>query len=605
MIKTIKSSLALLLLFLASCEKAIEVKRNQFELPENVAISDCEVGKYGGVFVITLAGEPRTFNPLIITDLNSSTASAWTTGALVEFNPITQEHVPALATSWEVQEDNKTYIFNLRKGVKFSDGEPFTADDVIFTFDTIFAPLLDADGNVVNDKTTGKPILRYPSRSAGQYTIGGEPISYRKIDSHTVEFKTKTVYAPFINDISYLEILPKHKLYPSFLDGTLHQQWSTETAINNPSEILSLGPFQIFSYRPGERLVLSPNPHYWKADKENQRLPYIDFLIFKFVADTNTAAVLFATGQSDAALISANDYTWIKKYQETYDFNVIERGPDTGIQFLFFNQNNRLDAQNQPYIKPYKLEWFTDKNFRQAIMYAINRQGLIDGSFFGRAAKINSIISQANKKWYHEGVKKYDFNPEKSKQLLKDSGFTFNKKNQLLDKHGNEVEFSIMISEGSLSAMNTATTIVENLKEIGIKVKLTALDFSALVTKVNDSFDYESIMMGLTGGGDPSGGKAIYRSDGFLHMWNPRQVTPQTEWESQVDALMDLQETQLDYADRKKTVDAIQDIFAEEVPLIFLTVPYTYSGVKSHWKNIKVPPINSILWNLEELYKND
>ena len=95
-------------------------------------------------------------------------------------------------------------------------------------------------------------------------------------------------------------ILPKHKLIAAFESDRFLKEWTTKTAIETPQEIVGTGPFKIFSYKPGERLVLEPNPHYWRADAEGQRLPYIDYLVIKFVSESNTAIAHFATGKSDA-----------------------------------------------------------------------------------------------------------------------------------------------------------------------------------------------------------------------------------------------------------------------------------------------------------------
>ncbi len=596
-------SLACSLIFLFACQEKVEFTRADFDLPKDVDIVECDVGSYGGFFVISINGEPKTFNPLFMTDANSSTVTGWTLGKLIDYDPIKQEHIPALAKSWEMSEDCKTYIFHLREGVKFSDGVEFSAEDVIFTLDCIFSPKLDSDGNPVLDER-GKEILKYPSRNAGQYTIGGEYIKYKLIDKYTIELSTAVVYAPFINDIAYLDILPKHKLLSAFEDGTLSQAWSTKTALENPEEIVSLGAFKLSSYKVGERLVLEPNPHYWKVDKSMQRLPYIDYLIFKFVADGNTGTVLFATGQSDCANIGASDYPWVKKFANTYDFEIFDRGADSGIQYITFNQNPRSNSEGKPFVEKHKLAWFQSKEFRQAVLHAINRKDLIEGTFFGRAQETHSIISSSNTRWHNKDVKQYPYSQEKSKELLKQAGFVY-KNGTLFDKENNPVEFSLIIAESSQSAVNTATTIVENLKDIGIKVKLTALDFSALLSKINDSYDFEAVMLGFTGGGDPSGGKAIYKSDGFLHIWNPRQEEAHTDWERQVDELMTLQESEMDFEKRRAIVYEMQDVFSEQLPLLFLTTPFSYSGVKKKWKNIKIPKDSSIIWNLEELYQDN
>lgn len=586
---------------LASCGKAPKVGRGEFPLPRGVQISGCDVGKYGGIFVLSGSQEPMTFNDLVNTEASTSTIMSMMFSGLVSVDPFTMKPMPMLASSWEISEDSKRYVFHLREGVKFSDGVEITADDVVFTFDAIFAKKLDLDGNPILDKNTGKPVLRYPSRYAGQYTIGGEPVKYRKIDKYTVEFETKIVYAPFLTDIGFVSIFPKHKLLKAFESGAFQQAWSTQTAIETPSEIVSSGPFMIYSYRPGERLVLTANPHYWKADRNKNRLPYIDFLIFKFVADANTSSILFATGQSDAAGLDAGDYPWVKGFSETYGFSIFERGPASSISFMWFNQNGG-EKDGKKFVASHKLKWFQNKAFRQAVITALDREGIVKGVWFGRGVVLNSIISRANKKWHNPNVRKYSYNPRESLKMLFSQGFKLNASGELFDAEDNRVEFSLLVADGSKNSTAIATTIVDNLKTIGIKVDLVFLDFAAIVSKIDDTLDYEAAMMGFTGGGDPSGGKAIYRSDGFLHVWNPRQKTPATDWEKAVDELVDSQETTLDENLRRQKVAKMQEIFSEELPLIFLTAPMAYSGIQNKWGNVKVPPHDSIIWNIEELY---
>ncbi len=596
---------ALSFALLCACSENPKIERGKFPLPKGVEVAKCESGKYGGIFVLAASQEPKTFNPLVASDAYSSQAISLMLAPLVTHDPILDEIVPALAQSWKISDDGKTYVFNLREGAKFSDGVDITADDVIFTFDAIFAPLLDKNGKPVISKETNRPILRYPSRYAGQYTIGGEPIKYRKLGKYKVEFKTNKPYAPFLNDIGFVEILPKHKLQKSVDDGTFQQTWSTQTAITSPEEIVSSGPFKLFSYKPAERLVMSPNPHYWRADKDGNRLPYLDFLIYKFVADANTATILFATGQCDASTVGANDYAWVAKYQGTYDFKIYERGPDTGIYFIWFNQNQRKNANGKPYVKPHKLKWFSNKNFRLAIMSAIDRGGLIKSVWFSRAQKLTSIISPANKKWHNPNIEAHEYSPEKARKILLDEGFKYTHQGALVDADGNAVEFDFIVADGSQNSTSISTTFVENMRAIGIKVNLKFMDFGTMISKIDNTFEYEAALMGFTGGGDPSGGKAIYRSDGFLHVWNPRQSSPITDWEKRIDKIMDLQEVEMNPQKRKKLIFEMQEIFAEQLPLLYLITPMSYSGISEKWRNVKVPPIGSVIWNIDELYTTD
>jgi peptide/nickel transport system substrate-binding protein len=549
-----------------------------------VDISESPPGQYGGIFVQSNAQEPKTFNPLVAEDAYSAQAIGWLLSSLTVYHPIKEEVIPALARSWEISEDNKTYTFHLRRGVRWSDGQSFTADDVIFTFDAIFDP-------------------RYPTRYSQQYTIAGKPLHYEKVDDYTVRFTTADIYAPFLNDIGFAGILPRHKLKASFDNGTLQKQRTSQTAIHHPEAIVGSGPSRIFPYRPGERMILAPNPHYWRADEQGQRLPYVDFMISKFVPSTNTETVLFATGQTDAAAINVTDVAWVRRAAQTYEFTVHDRGPEAGIRFIWFNQHPGKDPEGRPHVKLYKLEWFQNKKFRQPVAYGLDRPGIIKAVYFGRAEPLNSIISPANRKWHNPHTRTYPYDPQKARLLLKEAGFRYRDDGILVDDQNHPVEFELLASEGSQTITAIATTFMENMRDLGIRVRLNIIDFGTLVNKISNTFDYESATMGFTGGGDPSGGKAIYRSDGRLHVWYPEQPEPATEWEARIDAIMDEQERTLDESRRIELIHEMQAIFSEQLPLIFLVTPNAYAGIGNEWRNVQVPPLGSIVWNLDELWR--
>ena len=577
----------LLVLFLCACSPPPEVERPNYPLPRDVEITRGEPGRYGGIFVFSAAQEPKAFNPLVAEDAYSSRTIDLLLSGLTTYDPMADETVPALAKSWDVSADNKTYTFHLRQGVRWSDGEPFTADDVIFTFDAIFDP-------------------RFPNRYAQQYTIAGEPLKYAKRDAYTVRFTTAAIYAPFLNDIGFINILPRHKLQRAFDQGTLQKRWTSQTAIETPDAIVGTGPFRIRSYRPGERIVLAANPHYWRADSSGQRLPYINFLISKFVPNQNTEIVLFARGETDAAEISVNDMAWVQKLADTYGFTLYERGPAAGISFIWFNQHPGRRPDGKGFVAPHKLNWFTDVRFRQAIAYGLDRPGIIKGVYSGRAHVLNSIISPANRKWYNPSTADtYRYDPHKARALLAQTGFTMRPDGILEGPEGRPVEFELLVSEGSQTATGTATTFMENMRVLGIKVTLSFLDFGTLINKIGDTFDYEAAMMGFTGGGDPSGGKAIYRSDGRLHVWHPEQAQPATAWEARIDAIMDEQERTLNETRRIALIHEMQTIFNRQLPLIFLVTPEAYAGIKNRWQNVQVPPLGSITWNIDALWLTD
>ncbi|HXH03023.1 MAG TPA: ABC transporter substrate-binding protein [Candidatus Competibacteraceae bacterium] len=566
---------------LAGCTPPPRVERGDAPLPEDAERFGGAPGRYGGRCVLSLIQEPKGLHPLTVEDAYTSQVVGLLQSGLTRYDPIADEPVPALAKGWEVSDDHLSYTFHLRRGLRWSDGAPLTADDVLFTFDALF----DA---------------RYPNRYAQQYTIAGERLRYEKIDEHTLRIGTAQVYAPLVNDIGFVSILPRHRLQPAFAAGTLLEQWTTQTALREPQAIVGSGPYRLLSYRPGERLVLTPNPHYWRGDRQGQRLPYIDFLIIRIVASQNTETVLFATGQSDAAEIGVGDVAWVGKAAATYDFTLHDRGPAAGIGFIWFNQNPGRDARGRPFVAPHKLAWFRERRFRQALLHALDRPGLVQAVYFGRGQPLHSVISPANGKWYNPDLPRYDYDPERARALLAAAGFRWRDDGLLMDAAGNPVEFELLGYEGSQRLTAILTTFQENLRALGIRLRLSYVDFGSLVERTSRTFDYEASVMGLTGGGDPSGGKAIYRSDGRLHVWYPNQPRPATEWEARIDALMDAQERTLNEAERIRLIHEMQRVFAEELPLLFLVTPNAYVGVRNRWRNVRVPPSGPVTWNIDE-----
>ncbi|MGB0257848.1 MAG: ABC transporter substrate-binding protein [Coraliomargarita sp.] len=586
-------------LLIVGCGEPPEIVREAIPLPEDVAITQSEPGKYGGILVLNETTQPTTFNPQVPNNMVTNLILSRILASLVDFDPRTGEFVPALAKSWEVGPDEKSYTFHLRRGVRWSDGQPFTADDVIFTFDCILAEELDPK--------TGKIGPKFPSRYYQQYHINGEKLRYEKLDDYTVRFETSTVYAPFIYDIGRL-ILPKHKLGFALEDGSFTKQWSTQVAIENPEEIVGLGPFVVSSYKPGERLVMTPNPHFWKADREGQRLPYLDYFVFKFVAESNTAVAHFATGKSDAAGVSAADYAWVQRAAETYDFRIYDRGPSASVNFFWFNQHSGTNDDGKPYLEPHKYRWFTDKNFRQAVQYGLNRQGIIDAILFGKGEPLTSIIPPAQGKWHNPDLPRYDYNPEKSRELLKESGFGWNEAGRLIDSEGVPVAFDLLAVDGVAAADTIAVTFMENMKELGMEVGLSKVDFATLLRRTDDTFDYDITFLSWGSSSaayDPSGSKALYLSSGIYHQWHPEQAEPATEWEARIDELIALQEVTLDADERYAYMHEVQAILAEQLPLLFIFSPTSYVGVKNKWKNVYVPSSGTALWNIEEIWTDE
>lgn len=596
-------------------DRAESPPRAEHPLPADVEIAACEPGRYGGIFLLAASEEPKTFNPLVPADRSSSMAQGFMNAGLTSYDPFTMSIQPGLAKRWELSQDKLSYTFYLREGLRWSDGEPFTADDVIFTFDCIFARKQDPEtGEPLTDPQTGAPRWRYPNRYIDQYTIGGEPLRYEKIDRYTVRFSVVEVYSPLINDIGFIEMLPRHKLYEAWADGSFMQQWSSQTAIETPEELVGMGAFRLSAYVPGERLSYEPNPHYWRADRTGQRLPYIDRLVLRFFRQPAASMVLFANGEIDAldirvgAAISAKDYPWLNERATANGGVLHERGASASINFLWFNQHLGSSEDGEPYLSEERRRWFTNPQFRQACLYGFNRQGVVDGVLLGRGEVLHSYISPANVKFHNPDVPRYPYDPAKARALLGEAGFSWDAQGHLRDSEGVRVSFELMLSDGSQALTTIGTTFKQNMAELGMEVRLSFVSFGVVLQKITHSFDYDMSVLGWgssAGATDPNGSKAMLLSSGLYHVWHPAQQTPATPWEAALDEHFLAQQRTFEEAERVAHFHAIQQILAEQVPIFPMFTPHEYTGIKSRWQNVRVPPSGSLLWNLDELWTEE
>jgi len=583
---------------LAGCGEAPPpIVRGEYPLPQDVEISEAPVGEYGGIFIVAETTQPTTFNGYVPNNLATSSMLGRMFNALIDYHPMKAEIVPSLAKRWSVEEDNKTYTFHLREGIQWSDGEAFTADDVMFTFDVILADRIDPD--------TGEATAVYPTRYYASFNLEGGKLQVKKIDDYTVQFYTPSVYAPFLFDLMSIIIYPEHKLGKAHAEEKFMEAWTTQTGIDEPEEIVGTGPFMLETYRPGERLIMKPNPHYWRADSEGNRLPYIDRLIWKFVTESNTEVISFATGQTSISGIGSTDVEWVRRYAEMYDFTIYDRGPSTSVSMLWFNQNPDKNEDGEPHVPPHKLKWFQNKLFRQAMFYCFDREAAIDAIFFGRGKPIDSLISEAKRPWFNEDIKQYRYDPAKARELLEQAGFTWDSDGACIDPQGNPVEFTILLPSGGSTWEDLIVVFKENVAELGVTVNINPIDFATLIRKMDYTFDYEAAVIGWGSNSaayDPSGSKAMFLSEGVYHLWYPKQKKPATDWEARIDELFRQQEQILNMDERVKLMHEVQAILAEQAPMLYLIAPEGYAGVKNRWKNIIIPPAGSITWNIDEIW---
>lgn len=563
-----------------------------YPIEQNVTIngvdylqSQAPIGKFGGTFITSTIGEgPKTFNPFNAKDNTSATMSEIMFDGLVSTNPVTGEVIPKLAKSFTVNDCE--YVITLRKGLKWSDGKPITADDVFYTWNTI---IFGGFGN---------------TSTRDSLYINGELPKIEKIDDYTVKFTTPKPFAPFLRTLG-TPIAPKHIFESAtnrgkqYFDGYL----STNT---DPKEFVTSGAFRLKEYVPAQRVVFEKNPNYYVINKDNEKLPYLEKMVYLIVGDVNNQVLKFEGGELDEISIQGANVARFKEMEKHSDFTVYNIGPDTGTMYISVNLNDRKDEKGKPYVNPIKQKWFRDKNFRQAIDYAIDRDNMVFNIARGLAEPLFTPET-LNSIFLNKNLKPYPRNLEKSKELLKKSGFYWDKKGKLFDKSGNRVEFDLYTNAGNTEREAIGVMVKQDLEDLGMKINFKPVEFNSLVNKLMSTFDWDMVIMGFTGSPlEPNGGKNVWMSDGALHIFNQRLEkdlnSPKFDWEKRIDYLYNQGALAVKFEDRKKFYDEYQAIVYDEKPLIYIYSPIRIVALRNKFKNIYPTSLGGVVHNLEEIY---
>lgn len=548
---------------------------------EEVQITDNQLGQYGGTLVVAQRSEPKTLNPVTAADAPSREVLGRLTADLIHINRFSQQTEPALAKSWTMSKDGRMFTVKLRHGLRFSDGQPFDADDVVFSFQAY-----------LDDK------INSPQRDL--LVVGGKPIEVQKIDQYTVRFTLAQPYAAAERIFDSLAMMPRHLLEKTYQQGQFAKAWTLATP---PAEIAGMGPFRLKEYVPGQKIVLERNPYYWKADRNRNRLPYLEELIFLFVGNEDAQAIRFQAGETDLInRLSADNYALLLKDAASRGTELFDLGPSLDYNFLVFNLND-LQSKNLDSLTV-KQSWFQDLNFRKAVSAAIDRDAIVKLVYAGRGAPLWGNVSPSNRFWVDQALPHPPRSVDNARQLLKSAGFSWNANGALLDQKGRPVEFSIITSSSNTQRTKMATLIQDDLSKLGMNVHAVALDFHTVLDRVFQTYDYETTIMGLgVSDADPNPEMNVWMSNGSTHLWHLGETKPATDWEAQIDQLMQKQMVQLQYKERKHLYDQVQEIIAANLPCVFLATPNIMVGAKKKLSNFKPAILDpNTLWNVEELY---
>jgi peptide/nickel transport system substrate-binding protein len=510
----------------------------------------------GGELRFCIRSEPKTFNPMMVNDDASETIRYLTGGVLVRVNRVTQKTEAGLATGWKVSDGGKRIVFKLRQGVRYSDGTPFSADDVAYTMRQLMDPALH-------------------SSTADAFRSGEGAVTARVISPSAVEIVFPAPVAGLVNLFDTVAIV------------------SSKSPLK---EMAALGPFYVAAHKPGSMILLKRNPNYWKKDAQGRQLPYLDAVRLDIEQNPDIEALRYRRGEIH--LINSVNAAVFEKLSAEDAPLARDAGASTDTEQLWFNQGPASP------IPAYKRAWFNSTGFRRAVSEAINRDDLARIVYRGHAHAAIGAIAPSNLFWFNSELKPHPYDPASALRRLQQEGFRLSSDGGLLrDKDGNAVEFSIVTNASNRTRQSMATMIQQDLKKIGIKVNVVPLDFNSLLERINQRYNYEACLLGNTNVDlDPNAMMTVWLSSGDLHAWNPKQKSPATEWEAEIDKLMRAQASSMDQRKRKHYWDKVQKIAWEQEPFIYLVNKDALVAIGPSVKNARPSVFRpQAFWNIDEL----
>ena len=528
----------------------------------------------GGELLASVRSEPRSFNRHAARDTTTNLVSNLTQAKLIRVNQATQAVEPQLAESWTSSDDGRRVTMTLRRGVSFSDGHPFTADDVLFAFESAY------------DEKSGSLV-------ADSIEIGGQKLQVSATDPHTVVITFPVPFAPGIRVLDILPILPRHKLEGALKAGAFTKAWGLDTP---PAEIVGLGPFVVREYVPGQRIVFARNTRYFGKAPDGGALPYLDRVVVEIIPDQSAELLRLESGQLDmmTSEISPEAYAPLKRAADEGRVKLLDLGVSRNADGLWFNlRPGALGHDGRA--------WLQRDELRRAISMAVDRKVFADTVFFGAGVPVYGPETPANKIWYWPGLPQTPYDPAAAKQLLASIGLTDRNGDGLLeDAQNRPARFTLLTQKGRGNLERGAAVIRDELKKIGVTVDVVALDGGAVIDQILHA-RYEAIYFNADKSDlDPGTNPDFWFSAGTAHMWDLQEKTPVAPWERQIDALMARQIAAPDMAERKALYNDVQKIFVEHEPIVYFVAPRIYVAHAARVTNLTPAEFRpQLLWRPE------
>ena len=579
-------------------EAATEVT---FEGLLNIDRSGWDIGKPGGTFVMAVTGDPKSLNLSVAAETTTTDVMYRVYSPMIRRNQLTMEWEPAVAESYDLSEDEMTMTVKIRKGLKWSDGEPLTAKDFVFTYNQV-----DLREDVQSNSRDG-------------LMIDGEPIKVTLVDDLTLTITTPSVWAG-IYEIANTYPVPMHIIsgvigWDESMGFDYEWEWGTETdedgnsyevvvetkpdgadyaALNSfwgvdadVTTIVGNGPFVLSEYVPAQKIVFARNENYWEEDEKGNALPYLDEVVYLIVEDLDTRLAKFQAGETDGTGLRGEDYAVLIDGKEEGGYEMYSIGADSGTQFITINQNT--DTMAEPAVT-----WTNTLEFRQAMAHLVDRQTIINNIAYGFGYPQYTFVPRVSP-FYWEGAddEALKFDPEAAKAKLDAIEYIDRDGDGWReDPDGNKITLRMTTNAGNTVRESIAELFSQEARAVGIEVNYQPEDFNTMVGKLMSGEDWDIILIGLTGSLDPISGANVYQSSGWLHMIHPNQETPGRDWEAAADAAFVAANATTDEAVRREGWVELQQIWMENLPWIYTFNTALMGAYSTEFGNIKPQPVD-------------
>ncbi|MBA2519046.1 MAG: hypothetical protein H0V24_05235 [Chloroflexia bacterium] len=484
----------------AEGEATTSITRDEFYEELFAAFPFEEPQNEGGQIIWGQTSDISTVNALLTSDLPTAYVTGMIFEGLVGGSPIDGAPVPGLADYWDIAADGLTYTFHLNQDATWHDGVDFTAEDVVFTFDIALAEDSPNPRRGIID-----PLLE----------------SYRAVDEHTFEMVARDQFATFVQDTAgQFGIMPKH-----LWEGIAPADWPNDPGSTgqDPSRVVGTGPFTFVEWRQGESVTVARNENYW----DPVSIPVVDEVIMTVLPDPATEVEALMAGEID--IVEVIPAPQVEEVQNTEGLEVA-LFPDLGFSFYGFN------------LDPEKTTLFQDKEVRQALFIAIDKEAIRENIYLGYGEVPRGTQPVPSPGYDAEAIEDpFDYDLDRARELLASAGWEDTDGDGIVEKDGQPLAFTLLTSSGGGATVDQVLAeLQQTWRDIGVDMQPSLVDFPSLVETITVTFDFEVVLLGFSWTADGGQG-AMFACDSYGNAFNFMRYCSE-EW----DALEDQQLRELD-----------------------------------------------------------